>query len=79
MKNPTAFIVSINGVKQETPEEFTIEKACEYAQKRGKNTRFYYNVFGWSTYYTLKPTTATPSGRLKGFPRSVILNGKKYS
>lgn len=63
-------------MKQETPQEFTIEKACAYARERGKNTRFYYNVYGWSTYFTLKPTFATPSGRLKEYPRSVILKGK---
>ena len=61
---------------KELPREFTIEKACEYARERRKNTRFYYNVCGWHTYFTLEPTFATPTGKLKGFPRSVILKGK---
>ena len=30
---------------------------------------FYFNVYGWDTYYTLEPTFATPTGNLKGFPR----------
>lgn len=61
---------------KEQPREFTIEKACEYARQSGKNTRFYYNVCGWHTYFTLEPTPATPTGMLKGFPRSVIIKGK---
>lgn len=56
--------------------EFTTTQAIEYAKKRGKNTRFYYNVFGWSTYYTLKPTFATPTGKLRGFPRCIIFKHK---
>ena len=61
---------------QKLLQEFTVEQACEYARSKKKNTRFYYNVFGWQTYFTLKPTFATPSGKLKGFPRSVIIKGK---
>jgi hypothetical protein len=60
----------------QTPQEFTIEKACEYARARKRNTRFFYNVYGWQTYFTLKPTFATPTGKAKGFPRSVIIKGK---
>lgn len=78
MKNPrpSAFVVSINGVKQ-LPQEFTKTQAEEYTQKRGKNTRFYFNVYGWSSYLTLTPTFATPSGRLKDFPRSIVFKFKK--
>lgn len=57
----------------ELPQEFSIEQATDYAYKRGKNTRFYYNFYGWHFYFTLKPTFATPTGRLKDFPRSVVL------
>ena len=78
MKNPRprAFVISINGVVQ-TPQEFTKEQAQEYTQKRGKNTRFYFNIYGWSSYFTLTPTFATPSGRLKDFPRCKVFKLEK--
>lgn len=78
MKNPRprAFVVSINGVAQ-TPQEFTKEQAQEYTQKRGKNTRFYFNIYGWSSYLTLTPTFATPSGKFKDLPRCVVVKFKK--
>ena len=52
-------------------KEYTIDQAKEYALKEGKPIRFFVNVYGWSTYYTLKPTFATPTGKLKEFPRTV--------
>lgn len=53
--------------------EFTIDEAKQYAINRKKSTRFYFNVYGWNRYLTLRPTFATPSGRLKGFPRAITI------
>lgn len=54
--------------------EFTEAQAKAYLQQRGKTSgRFYVNVFGWSSYLTLEPTFATPSGKAKGFPRTTIV------
>jgi hypothetical protein len=58
-------------------KEFTIESALLYTWERKRNTKFYYNVFGWHTYFTLKPTQATPTGKDKKFPRSLILKYNK--
>jgi len=52
--------------------EFTELQAKEYLKKQGKKSGFfYYNVFGWQVYYTLEPTFATPTGKLREFPRIV--------
>jgi hypothetical protein len=56
----------------ELPKEFSMQQAQQYATMRNKPTKFYFNVFGWQTYYTLKPTFATPTGKAKGFPRIII-------
>ena len=55
--------------------EFHSEKeAKEYLKSIGKKSgRFYWNIFGWDTYLTLEPTMSTPSGKLKGFPRTKIV------
>jgi hypothetical protein len=53
--------------------EYTTQQAHEYAKQRNKPTRFYLNVYGWNTYLTLKPTFATPTGKLKAFPKSLII------
>lgn len=61
-------------------KEFSLEEAKEYIRSRGKKQGdFYFNVYGWQTYYTLEPTFATPSGRLKEFPRKrrIRLTDKK--
>jgi hypothetical protein len=58
-------------VRRELGKEFSEREARLYVAERGKNTRFYFNCYGWDTYYTLKPTFATPSGNLRGFPRCV--------
>ena len=51
-------------------KEFTYEEAQEYIRNKGrKRMTFYFNVYGWNTYYTLEPTFATPTGKLKEFPR----------
>lgn len=54
-------------------KEFTLKEAQQYTTERGKNTKFYFNVFGWSQYLTLKPTFATPTGKAKGFRNNIIL------
>ncbi len=54
--------------------EFTLEQAQKYVKDAGKqNKRFYRNVYGWDVYYTLKPTFATPTGKLKDFPRTRLI------
>lgn len=70
-KSHNVNIKVVSGIKG-LPLEFTMKEAQEYTTKRGKNTKFYYNVFGWDTYFTLKPTFATPTGKAKGFPRIII-------
>lgn len=55
------------------PKEYTLSEATEYAKLRGKNTKFYRNVFGWDLYLTLEPTFATPTGKDKNFKRSIIV------
>lgn len=55
------------------PLEFDYFQAQEYADKRGKNTRFYRNVMNWRLYYTLVPTPATPSGKHRDFPRTITI------
>jgi len=53
------------------PELFTLEQARDYVRKMGrKRMTFYYNVYGWSAYYTLQPTFATPTGKLRDFQRT---------
>lgn len=56
-------------------EEFhSLKSAQAYLKKKGKKSgRFYNNVMGWSRYLTTEPTPATPTGRAKGFPRTVIV------
>jgi len=62
------------------PKEFTVEQAVEYVNYEvKKTTTFYNNVYGWNTYLTLEPTFATPTGKLKGFPRSYKIKYNKQS
>lgn len=52
-------------------QEFKNIQECQ-AYLRATNQKraiFYFNVYGWSSYFTLEPTFATPSGRLKEYPR----------
>lgn len=52
----------------------TIESAKDYLKQIGKTKkRFYRNIYGWETYLTLKPTTATPTGKLRNFPRTKLI------
>ena len=57
-------------------QEFkNIEECKDYLRTvKLKKAIFYFNVFGWSTYYTLERTFATPTGKLKGFPHSVVIS-----
>jgi hypothetical protein len=56
-------------------KEYTLEQAKEYLRENKKTKgEFYFNVYGWSNYYTLEPTFATPTGNLKEFPRKVIIS-----
>ena len=53
--------------------KYTTQQAQQYAKERNKPTKFYFNVYGWQTYFTLKPTFATPTGKLKAFPKSITI------
>jgi hypothetical protein len=53
--------------------EYTTQQAQQYAKQRNKPTKFYLNVYGWNTYFTLSPTFATPTGKLKTFPISITI------
>jgi hypothetical protein len=56
------------------PQEYTKKQAIEYLKSKGKTSgRFYNNVYSWSSYLTLKPTFATPTGKAKGFARTIIV------
>jgi hypothetical protein len=50
-------------------KEYTKKEAIESGIKE-----FYFNVYGYDTYYTTEPTFATPTGNLKEFPRKVKAN-----
>ena len=53
------------------PEQFTLEQARDYVRRMGrKRMTFFYYVYGWNAYYTLQPTFATPTGKLRDFPRT---------
>ncbi|GHM98803.1 hypothetical protein WSM22_02930 [Cytophagales bacterium WSM2-2] len=52
--------------------EFSKAQAIELVEQSGKESKvFFYNVFGWDTYFTLEPTSSTPTGKAKGFPSRV--------
>ena len=54
-------------------KEFTKQEALAYLKSSNlSKARFFVNVYGWTVYYTLKPTWCTPTGNLKEFPRSVV-------
>lgn len=55
-------------------KEYSKDEAIQYMKDNTlTKKRWYYNVYGWSTYYTLKPTFATPTGKAKGFPRCITI------
>lgn len=55
-------------------QEFSKQQAIDYLKSKGKTSgRFYNNVYGWKSYYTLEPTFATPTGKAKGFARTIII------
>lgn len=54
--------------------EFSFEDAQNYIRNKGnKQGRFYVNFYGCNIYYTLNETFATPTGKLKGFPKTRII------
>ena len=55
-------------------KEFSLAQAISYIKDAKKDRMsFYYNVYGGNVYFTLQPTFATPTGKLKGFPRMVTI------
>lgn len=55
-------------------KEFSIDEAKAYLKENNKKSgRFYVNVYGWQKYLTIEPTFATPTGKLKDFPRTMII------
>jgi len=51
-------------------KEYTLDEAKQYIKSiNRKRVKFYCNFYGWSFYYTLEPTFATPNGLNKDFPR----------
>jgi antirestriction protein len=55
-------------------KEFSLAQAIFYIKDAKKDRMsFYYNVYGGDDYFTLQPTFATPTGKLKGFPRMVTI------
>lgn len=58
-----------------TQEFKNIQECKDYLKANNqKRAKFYVNVYGWTTYFTLEPTFATPSGKLKEFPREVEIS-----
>ena len=58
-----------------TQEFKNIQECKDYLKATNqKRAKFYVNVYGWTTYFTLEPTFATPSGKLKEFPREVEIS-----
>lgn len=57
-------------------QEFKNIQECQAYLKttKQKRARFFVNFYGWSSYFTLEPTFATPSGRLKEYPREVEIS-----
>lgn len=56
--------------------EYSAKEATKLIKGRKQSVLMYYNVFGWSTYFTLEPTFATPTGKLwkDGFPKVVKID-----
>jgi hypothetical protein len=55
-------------------KEFSLAEAIVFIKKAGKDKMtFYYNVYGGNDYFTLQPTFATPTGKLKGYPSKVTI------
>lgn len=59
-------------------KEFTKTEVINILKESGrKRVRLYYNVLGWSVYYTTAPTFATPTGRAAGFPRTKYISANE--
>jgi antirestriction protein len=55
-------------------KEFSLADAIAFIKGAKKDRMtFYYNVYGGNDYFTLEPTFATPTGKLKGYPRKVTI------
>lgn len=39
-----------------------------------RRARLFFNVLGWTVFFTTEPTWCTPTGRAKGFPRTCYVN-----
>lgn len=58
--------------------EYTKSEVISILKAAGrKRVRMFYNVLGWSVYYTTAPTFATPTGRAAGFPRSKYISANE--
>ena len=57
-------------------EEYTIDQVRSILKSIGyqHKVKLFYNVFGWSVYYTTQPTFATPTGVKAGFPREETIH-----
>jgi hypothetical protein len=54
--------------------QYTLAQAKSHLKRLGKKQGYFYcNIFGWDTYYTLKSTFATPTGKDKNFPRRKLI------
>jgi len=55
-------------------KEFSLAQAIDFIKEAKKDKMtFYYNVYGGDDYFTLQPTFATPTGKLKGYPSKVTI------
>jgi antirestriction protein len=55
-------------------KEFSLAQAIDFIKEAKKDRMtFYYNVYGGNDYFTLQPTFATPTGKLKGYPSKVTI------
>lgn len=55
-------------------KEYTYEQAQALVVLSGKTKKlFYRNVRGWTITYSLSPTSATPTGQHRDFPRQIFI------
>jgi antirestriction protein len=55
-------------------KEFSLAQAIAFIKEAKKDRMtFYYNVYGGNDYFTLEPTFATPTGKMKGYPSKVTI------
>lgn len=54
--------------------KYSIENVIDILKENNQfSVKLFYNCYGWNTYYTTEPTSATPTGVLykDGFPAKV--------